>query len=178
MNRQLILLIASLIAVVVLALYVFNIEPRLMSSSNNSVDEVTPTTPDDGFTPPPPTLEDTMPTTPPPTMPTEDDATGEQSTTLESANDGDSAEATNRPAADATVAYVAETDGVSTGTITIISVSDTMWPNGCLGLAGEGEMCTQAIVPGFIVTLDVAGDTRVFRTDIEGTTIREETTGN
>ena len=56
----------------------------------------------------------------------------------------------------------------------IVSVEENEWPNSCLGLAGEEEMCAQVIVPGYLVTLEVDGEEYRFRTDKNGTIVRQE----
>ena len=52
------------------------------------------------------------------------------------------------------------------------------WPNGCLGLPESGEVCTQALVPGWRVQLEaeISGGMRNFtyRTDETGSQIRLE----
>ncbi|MBS3903063.1 MAG: hypothetical protein KGZ30_01660 [Anaplasmataceae bacterium] len=59
--------------------------------------------------------------------------------------------------------------------IEVVTVEATDWPNGCLGLEKEGEVCTQVIVPGFKVVLKFDGTDYTFRTDTEGTIVIEET---
>ncbi|MEL7050460.1 MAG: hypothetical protein AAGM45_01575 [Cyanobacteria bacterium J06588_5] len=60
----------------------------------------------------------------------------------------------------------------------IVSASQQIWPDGCLGIATEGEACTQALVPGWQIRLEaeVAGSVRTFtyRTDETGDVIRFE----
>lgn len=69
---------------------------------------------------------------------------------------------------------LAEQLGISAETIEIRTVEPAQWPDGCLGLAGPGEMCTMAIVPGYRITL-AAGETGyVYRTDERGTSLRRE----
>jgi len=46
------------------------------------------------------------------------------------------------------------------------------WPDGCLGLSEAGTFCTQALVPGWRVTVS-DGDTQlVYRTDRSGSTVK------
>lgn len=69
---------------------------------------------------------------------------------------------------------LAEQLSISAETIEIRKVEPAEWPDGCLGLAGPGEMCTMAIVPGYRITL-AAGETEyVYRTDERGTSLRRE----
>lgn len=59
--------------------------------------------------------------------------------------------------------------------IEVVSYSEEEWPNACLGLAEEDEMCAQVITPGYQVTLEANGEEYIFRTDETGDVIREET---
>lgn len=58
--------------------------------------------------------------------------------------------------------------------ITVISVVEQEWPDGCLGLGGFDEMCTTAIVPGYEIVLKTENEQRIYRTDREGDVIRED----
>lgn len=56
--------------------------------------------------------------------------------------------------------------------ITVLEVSPAAWPDACLGLPAEGEICASVITPGFRVVL-AAGDGRYeYRTDQAGARIR------
>ncbi len=41
--------------------------------------------------------------------------------------------------------------------IVVVSVTAQTWPNGCLGLGGPTEICTQVVTPGFAVVLEADG---------------------
>lgn len=58
--------------------------------------------------------------------------------------------------------------------IVIIQITDATWNDGCLGLAGPAEFCTQALVPGFRVEMLAKGKTYFYRTDKTGANIRAE----
>jgi len=58
--------------------------------------------------------------------------------------------------------------------IVIMQIIDTTWSDGCLGLSARGEMCSQALVPGFKVEMLAGGKTYIYRTDKTGATIRPE----
>lgn len=58
--------------------------------------------------------------------------------------------------------------------VQIFAWEETEWPDGCLGLPEEGEMCTMAIVPGWRVELLAEGETFIARTDESGAVIRFE----
>jgi len=71
-------------------------------------------------------------------------------------------------------AFVAESSNLSEDQVFVSNFAEMEWPDGCLGLATEGEMCTQAIVPGFMVSIQIDGQEYNYRTDSEGNQIRRE----
>ena len=56
--------------------------------------------------------------------------------------------------------------------IEVRSVEELTWPNGCLGLGRAGEACTEALVPGFRVELELANASYEVRTDRSGDLVR------
>jgi hypothetical protein len=79
------------------------------------------------------------------------------------------------PVEDAVVAHLSKTLDISSEDITIASTEEVEWPDGCLGIQIEGLMCTQAIVPGFRVVLDIDGREVEYRTNEDATQIRPAT---
>ncbi|MDZ4226851.1 MAG: hypothetical protein U1D26_00035, partial [Patescibacteria group bacterium] len=71
-------------------------------------------------------------------------------------------------------AYAAEEFDVSEGLVIILSAYEREWPDACLGLAGANEMCAQVITPGWEVTTQASGKQNVFRTNADGSVIRQE----
>jgi hypothetical protein len=69
---------------------------------------------------------------------------------------------------------ISETLGVQIDQIQIETVEKRDWPNGCLGLAGPDEVCTEAITPGWLVVFSIDGNEYRFRVDEIGTNIRQE----
>ncbi len=69
---------------------------------------------------------------------------------------------------------VSQKNQVPLNKLAITQAKREMWSNGCLGLAQEGEFCTQAIVPGWRVF--VSGQERlwIYRTDEQGRVLRVE----
>ena len=64
---------------------------------------------------------------------------------------------------------------VPPGHVSVVESSYTIWPNGCLGLAQAGELCTQALVEGWRVKLtDRSGGAWVYRMNLNGTAMRLE----
>jgi hypothetical protein len=56
----------------------------------------------------------------------------------------------------------------------VVSASEQMWPDGCLGLPRGKEGCTMAIVPGWLVQVTDGLQTWSYRTDKTGRTLRLE----
>lgn len=61
---------------------------------------------------------------------------------------------------------------ILTEEVTVLQVARAEWPNTCLGLAAEGEICGQMITPGYAVSLEANGQRYEFRTDDSGRRIR------
>jgi hypothetical protein len=57
----------------------------------------------------------------------------------------------------AAVADAAKQTGVDPSAITVASAEPVTWPNGALGCPEPGVMYTQALVPGYRITLEVGG---------------------
>ena len=60
----------------------------------------------------------------------------------------------------------------------ITKFSRKTWPNGCLGLGRADEVCTQALVEGWQITLSDGSQTWSYRTDSEGLVLRLEPVEN
>ena len=60
---------------------------------------------------------------------------------------------------------------VSPNEIAVVSVTPQTWPDGCLGLAGPNEFCTQVITPGFEVVLAAGGVMYTYHTN-QGSGVR------
>ncbi len=58
--------------------------------------------------------------------------------------------------------------------ILIMSAYEKEWSDSCLGLGGPAESCLMAITPGFEVTMEAEGKTYVYRTNEDGTVVREQ----
>lgn len=55
--------------------------------------------------------------------------------------------------------------GISPELISVVSITEKEWSDGCLGLGKADEMCTQALVPGYEAKLTAQGVTYTYRTD-------------
>lgn len=76
------------------------------------------------------------------------------------------------PAVLAARQFLAVALGVEENAINVVRVEAADWPDGCLGLGGEDEACTEEIVPGYLVGLQAGDQFFEFRTDLEGGRIR------
>jgi hypothetical protein len=69
--------------------------------------------------------------------------------------------------------FVATDENISEGLVIVMTAYEKTWTNGCLDLAEVDEMCTEALVQGYEVSVQGAGDVRVFHTNGNGSQIRE-----
>jgi hypothetical protein len=76
------------------------------------------------------------------------------------------------PAVQAARQVLAVALGVEEAAVSVIRVEAADWPDGCLGLGGESEVCTEEIVPGYLVGLQAGDQFFEFRTDLAGSRIR------
>ncbi|HLN80125.1 MAG TPA: hypothetical protein VK392_02935 [Thermoanaerobaculia bacterium] len=72
------------------------------------------------------------------------------------------------PAALAAMTDLAKTTAAPLSEITIVSETDTTWPDACLGCPGKGEMCAQVMTPGSRVVLLARGVTYEYHSDRSG----------
>ena len=72
----------------------------------------------------------------------------------------------------AVVAFLAQELGVAEDQIEVTEVVDVEFSDSCLGLGGPAESCLQAITPGWLVLLDVNGESYEVHTDETGEQIR------
>ena len=71
-------------------------------------------------------------------------------------------------------ADIVQNNDVDTEELEIAEAEKNLWSDGCLGLAAEGELCTQALVPGYRLSITDGENTWVYRTDEAGITYRIE----
>jgi hypothetical protein len=62
--------------------------------------------------------------------------------------------------------------GVTSRKLKVVEASPQTWPDGCLGLAQPGELCTQVLVQGWRFVVSDNGKTWVYRTDEYGINLR------
>jgi hypothetical protein len=68
--------------------------------------------------------------------------------------------------------------GLDVSEIDVRLVLEQMFPNACLGLAEEDEMCAEVIVEGWIIELMAQGQTYVVHTDNDGHNLRFASASN
>jgi len=87
---------------------------------------------------------------------------------------GESADVTQLPEAiqAAVWAQVAQILGLGDVEIEVISVEQTEFSDGCLGLGGPAESCLQVITPGWLIMLSVQGQVYEVHTDESGEQVR------
>ena len=81
---------------------------------------------------------------------------------------------TYEQAVEETIEFVSILDKIHPDKIKVISSETVEWPNGCLGLPVTDEICAEALVPGWKITLDADGEIMIFRTDKYGSSIRRD----
>ncbi len=64
--------------------------------------------------------------------------------------------------------------GVAPEDVEVVQVESREWPDACLGVAAEDEVCAQVITPGWRVTVRAEGEEYVLRTDEAGAVVRME----
>jgi hypothetical protein len=97
------------------------------------------------------------------------DETGQQARVAPGA---ESAAADPDAATAAAVARLASELGVAEADIELVSLEGAEFSDSCLGLGQPNESCLQAITPGWLVTLSVAGQEHEVRTDETGQQVR------
>jgi len=69
---------------------------------------------------------------------------------------------------------VSETLMVPVEDLKLESIEQMQWPNGCLGLPEQAEVCTEAVTPGWLLVFNAGGQQYRFRIDQTGTVVRQE----
>lgn len=69
--------------------------------------------------------------------------------------------------------FMAEKLRIDKEKIIIIAYESVNWPDGCLGIHQNNEMCIQVITPGYQVSLKFENQIYYYRTNKNGTVIRQ-----
>ncbi len=73
---------------------------------------------------------------------------------------------------DAAVQFAAAELGVDPAAIQVVSVEEVVWRNSCLGVDVPGEMCMEALTPGYRVVLNVDGQEVAVHTNQDASVLR------
>lgn len=73
---------------------------------------------------------------------------------------------------EAVVALYAESQGVAPDSLQVVSYEAVEFPDGCLGAATPGEMCTAMITPGYKIVVESNGTQTTIHSNLEGTFFR------
>ena len=84
---------------------------------------------------------------------------------------------TENKAVEACKVVVGRDTGIDPGQITLSSLEKITWPNSCLGIPAQDEICLPVETPGFRVILTAGANHFTFHTDLTGENIRRETAG-
>lgn len=76
------------------------------------------------------------------------------------------------PAARPAVERLAAQLLVSPDDVVVVSVTPAEWPDACLGIPAEGEICASVVTPGYAIVLQVGADSYHFRSDLNGEKLR------
>lgn len=74
--------------------------------------------------------------------------------------------------ADAVLQAASKQTKLPVSKLRIIGAEQREWSDGCLGLAKPDEICTLAIVPGWLVTVEAGQQKLVYRTNADGSVVR------
>ncbi len=72
------------------------------------------------------------------------------------------------PVAQLAIEALAAQSGIPVESITVQTIEDVDWPNGCLGIDYKDTACTDAIVPGFRIILQANGQSYEYRSNQDG----------
>lgn len=70
------------------------------------------------------------------------------------------------------VGVLANQLGIDSSEVTVTSSEAVEWPDACLGVTLEDEMCAQVITPGYIIVLSANGSSYTYHTDQSGSWYR------
>ena len=104
-----------------------------------------------------------------------DETAATATATAEAQEDGSAAavEAAGQGGAAANMAGVlANQLGIDSSEVTVVSSEAVEWPDACLGVTLEDEMCAQVITPGYKIVLSANGNSYTYHTDQSGSWYR------
>jgi hypothetical protein len=75
-------------------------------------------------------------------------------------------------AASTAQAELAQLLGVDSATVSVLAVETRQWPDACLGLANQAEVCAQQITEGYQIVMQAVGAIFTMRTNQDGSQVR------
>ncbi len=75
------------------------------------------------------------------------------------------------PAQQAAIKQLAANLGIAASEVKLDSSTLMEWPNGCLGVAQQGVMCSQIVTPGYLIVLDAGGRQYEYHTNQDASMI-------
>jgi hypothetical protein len=69
------------------------------------------------------------------------------------------------------ISQVSQELNVSVDEIEVLDFEEVDWPDACLGIPQEDQVCAQVITPGFRVVLEANGQQYEFRSNQDGTLV-------
>lgn len=75
-------------------------------------------------------------------------------------------------AASTAQAELAQLLGVDSTTVSVLAVETRQWPDACLGLANQAEVCAQQITEGYQIVMQAVGAIFTMRTNQDGSQVR------
>lgn len=102
---------------------------------------------------------------------------GDMSYTFHASTDGSVVRLAKPEAVRAATQALAALLGIGTNEITINQITQKDFKDGCLEIHEPGVMCTDVIVPGYVVDMTAAGTRYVYHSNMDGTVVKMEQTG-
>lgn len=80
------------------------------------------------------------------------------------------------PVANAVLENLTQQTGLQTSDLRVVEVEQKTWSDGCLGLGSAGIACSQALVPGWQVTVASDRQRWIYRTNLSGSLVKLDAT--
>ncbi len=79
------------------------------------------------------------------------------------------------PSQEAAIKQLAKNLAIAESDVKLVSSAAVVWPDGCLGVALEGVMCSQIVTPGYLIVLEAAGRQYEYHTNQDASTVMPST---
>jgi hypothetical protein len=74
----------------------------------------------------------------------------------------------------AAMRFLSQSEGIPMGEISLSSIEAIEWPDSCLGVPQEDEVCAATTIPGWLILLEVEDTQYELHADISGDNIRQK----